>query len=167
MESQRAWCTWSKANIHGRNSPIDSTYNLKLEDIISKKEHNPFPSSILTKIEIVGFKAHWMHAIQQNLMYTHPPCYVQMHWSANDIKLMQLLGEHTWFCDIVTWEQQIISRRYDSSVWQSNSPSTVLKPVIKTAEHHHFDMKSTKHQHKFLLATSSWLKPLNLLSPSV
>ena len=51
----------------------------------------------LTKIETVGFQAHWMHVIQQNLISTLPPCYVQMHWSSNDIRLMELLGEHTWF----------------------------------------------------------------------
>ena len=66
--------------------------------MITKIEDNPYPSSMqLTKIETVGFQAHWMHSIQQNIMYTLPPCYVQMHWLSKDIKLMQLLEDHACF----------------------------------------------------------------------
>ena len=73
----------------------DSTYELKLEGLIDCKiEVNPFSSSVqLTRTETVTFEAHWMHAIQQNLIYTLSPCYVQIHWSSNDIKLMRFLGE--------------------------------------------------------------------------
>ena len=73
--------------------------NLMLEEIIDlPKRENPFPSSMqLTKIETVAFQAHWIEAIRQNLMQNLPPSIVQMHCSSNDITLIQLLGEYTWF----------------------------------------------------------------------
>ena len=80
--------------------------------LIVKIEVNPFSSSVqLTRTETVTFQAHWMHAIQQNLIYTLSPCYVQIHWSSNDIKLMLFLGEQ-WGITILIWRVPIINHKF-------------------------------------------------------
>ena len=79
--------------------------------LIAKIEVNPFSSSVqLTRTETVAFQAYWMHAIQQNLIYTLSPCYVQIHWSSKDIKLMRLLGEQ-WSITILIWRVPIINHK--------------------------------------------------------